>query len=119
MPGVFKRFFDVVVGMARAVHVLTLPMAVYVDDCALIGAIRAVAGGQDATGVHDATSWCGEHAHGFVRFDGGSTFAMASSKGFTSGQVRYEVDALFMGLNMGKGWLRPLPGGVGDEVLRN
>ena len=39
MPGTFKRFFDVVVGMARSVHVLTLPMAVYVDDCALIGAI--------------------------------------------------------------------------------
>ncbi len=39
MPGVFKVFFsDVVVGMARAHNVLTLPMCIYVDDCALIGA---------------------------------------------------------------------------------
>ena len=38
MPGAFKIFFaDVVVGMARAAAVLTLPMAVYVDDCSLIG----------------------------------------------------------------------------------
>ena len=38
MPGVFKIFFvDVVCGMARSEHVLTLPMPVYVDDCALIG----------------------------------------------------------------------------------
>ena len=38
MPGVFKIFFvDVVVGMARAASVLTLPMAIYVDDCGLIG----------------------------------------------------------------------------------
>ena len=38
MPGTFKIFFvDVVVGMARAAAVLTLPMAVYVDDCGLIG----------------------------------------------------------------------------------
>ena len=38
MPGTFKRFFvDVVVNMARSVRVLTLPMPVYVDDCALIG----------------------------------------------------------------------------------
>ena len=38
MPGTFKIFFaDVVVGMARAAAVLTLPMAIYVDDCSLIG----------------------------------------------------------------------------------
>ena len=42
MPGTFKRFFvDVVVNMARSVRVLTLPMPVYVDDCALIGACPA------------------------------------------------------------------------------
>lgn len=38
MPGVFKIFFvDVVVQMARAAHVLTLPMPVYVDDLCIIG----------------------------------------------------------------------------------
>jgi len=38
MPGVFKIFFvDVVVNMARAAQVLTLPMPVYVDDSGLIG----------------------------------------------------------------------------------
>ena len=38
MPGTFKVFFvDVVVQMARSLNVLTLPMAVYVDDCALMG----------------------------------------------------------------------------------
>ena len=38
MPGVFKIFFvDVVVNMARAAQVLTLPLPVYVDDCSLIG----------------------------------------------------------------------------------
>ena len=38
MPGTFKTFFvDVVVQMARSLHVLTLPMPVYVDDCSLIG----------------------------------------------------------------------------------
>jgi hypothetical protein len=43
MPGVFKMFFvDVVVNMARSVQVLTLPLPVYVDDCALIGAICMV-----------------------------------------------------------------------------
>ena len=42
MPGTFKIFFvDVVVGMARAHAVLTLPMAIYVDDCALIGCSQA------------------------------------------------------------------------------
>ena len=41
MPGTFKIFFaDVVVGMARAAQVLTLPMPIYVDDCALIGPDR-------------------------------------------------------------------------------
>ena len=38
MPGTFKVFFsDVVVGMARSEHVLTLPMPIYVDDCSAIG----------------------------------------------------------------------------------
>ena len=38
MPGTFKIFFvDVVVQMARSMHVLTFPMPIYVDDCALIG----------------------------------------------------------------------------------
>ena len=38
MPGVFKIFLvDVICGMARSEHVLTLPMTVYVDDCALTG----------------------------------------------------------------------------------
>ena len=38
MPGAFKLFFvDVFLGMARAVGVLTLPMAVWVDDTGLIG----------------------------------------------------------------------------------
>ena len=33
MPGVFKIFFvDVVLNMARAAHVLTIPLSVYVDD---------------------------------------------------------------------------------------
>lgn len=41
MPGVFKIFFvDVVVNMARAMQVLTLPMPVYVDDTGLIGPNR-------------------------------------------------------------------------------
>ena len=41
MPGTFKIFYaDVVVGMARAMHVLTLPMPVYVDDNCLIGPCR-------------------------------------------------------------------------------
>ena len=41
MPGTFKVFFcDVVMGMARDAHVLTLPMPVYVDDCTLIGPDR-------------------------------------------------------------------------------
>ena len=38
LPGTFKiSFTDVVVGMARSESVLTLPLAVYVDDCSLIG----------------------------------------------------------------------------------
>ena len=41
MPGVFKIFFaDVVVNMARSLRVLTLPMAIYVDDNGLIGEDR-------------------------------------------------------------------------------
>ena len=59
MPGVFKRFFDVVVGMARAVHVLTLPMAVYVDDCALIGAIRGAVDREMVCFHHFAATVCG------------------------------------------------------------
>ena len=39
MPGTFHIFFTkVICGMARACQILTLPMAVYVDDCGLIGA---------------------------------------------------------------------------------
>ena len=39
MPGTFKIFFtDVVMGMARAAAVLTLPTPVYVDDTCTIGA---------------------------------------------------------------------------------
>ena len=42
LPGTWKIFFtDVVVGVARSEEVLTLPMPVYVDDCALIGALAA------------------------------------------------------------------------------
>ena len=37
MPGTFKIFFDVLQQMARSDMVLTLPMAVHVDDCALVG----------------------------------------------------------------------------------
>jgi hypothetical protein len=38
MPGVFKIFFvDVVLNMARAAHVLTIPMSVYVDDLCATG----------------------------------------------------------------------------------
>merc|ERR1712086_363367 len=41
MPGTFKRFFvDGVVQMARSEQVLTLPMAIHVDDCALMGPDR-------------------------------------------------------------------------------
>ena len=41
MPGTFHRFFtSVIVGMARSENTLTLPMAVYVDDCALMGQCR-------------------------------------------------------------------------------
>ena len=41
MPGTFKKFLvDVVLGMARSVQVLTLPMLVWVDDCALVGEAR-------------------------------------------------------------------------------
>ena len=39
-PGTFKIFFtDVVVNMARSMAILTLPMPVFVDDMALIGAV--------------------------------------------------------------------------------
>jgi len=41
-PGTFKLLFvDVFLQMARSEAVLTLPMPVYVDDCALIGACAA------------------------------------------------------------------------------
>ena len=47
MPGTFKKFFvDVVVQMARSVHVLTLPMPVYVDDCTIIGPDRVIVDAQ-------------------------------------------------------------------------
>ena len=39
-PGVFHKFFSVFQAMARSVQVLTLPMAVHVDDCGLIGCSR-------------------------------------------------------------------------------
>ena len=42
LPGTWKLFFtDVMCGVARSEGVLTLPMPVYVDDCALIGAVAA------------------------------------------------------------------------------
>ena len=42
MPGTFKKFFvDGVVQMARSMHVLTLPMPIYVDDCTLIGPVES------------------------------------------------------------------------------
>ena len=41
MPGTWKIFFDVMIGTARSVGVLTLPMPVYVDDLALIGQVAA------------------------------------------------------------------------------
>ena len=41
MPGVFKIFFvDVVVQMARACQIISLPMAIHVDDCGLIGPVQ-------------------------------------------------------------------------------
>ena len=41
MPGVFKLLYkDMLLGMARSVNVLTMPMVVWVDDCGLIGAAR-------------------------------------------------------------------------------
>ena len=60
MPGTFKVFFaDVVVGMARSMRVLTLPMPIYVDDCTLIGKCQVeVDAEMDA--FHDwALSICG------------------------------------------------------------
>ena len=49
LPGVWKIFFsDVLVGMARSEQKLTLPMTVFVDDAALIG---ADAGQVDAEGA--------------------------------------------------------------------
>ena len=42
LPGTWKIFFsDVVVGLARSENVLTLPLAVYVDDTGLCGADRS------------------------------------------------------------------------------
>lgn len=39
-PGVFKIFFqDVLLQMARSEMLLTLPMAVHVDDCGMVGAL--------------------------------------------------------------------------------
>ena len=38
VPGTWKVFFtDVIVGVARSEQIITLPMPIYVDDCALIG----------------------------------------------------------------------------------
>lgn len=49
LPGTWKMFFtDVMVGVARSEGVLTLPMPIYVDDCALIGGDLALT---DAEGV--------------------------------------------------------------------
>ena len=49
MPGTWKVFFtDVMIGVARSEGVLTMPMPVFVDDCALIGAEAAKV---DAEGV--------------------------------------------------------------------
>jgi hypothetical protein len=49
VPGTWKVFFtDVIVGVARSELVITLPMPVYVDDCALIGAVASMV---DAEGV--------------------------------------------------------------------
>ena len=49
MPGVFKVFYDCVIGMARAFNVITLPIAVHVDDSALMGAsVRQVQREMDA-----------------------------------------------------------------------
>ena len=60
MPGTFKKFLvDVVLGMARSEQVLSLPMLVWVDDCAIVGAAREAV---DAAMVrfHDwASSICG------------------------------------------------------------
>ena len=40
-PGTFKCFYtDVVVGMARYFDIIKLPMAIYVDDCGLIGRFK-------------------------------------------------------------------------------
>ena len=49
MPGTWKIFFtDVMIGVARSEGVLTLPMPVYVDDCAAIGPVAAQV---DAEGI--------------------------------------------------------------------
>ena len=43
MPGTFHIFFsEVVVGMARSELILTLPMAIRVDDCGFIGRQQSV-----------------------------------------------------------------------------
>ena len=60
MPGVFKIFFsDVVVNMARAENVLTLPMPIYVDDMGLIGHSASVVLAEMAMFQAWATMVCG------------------------------------------------------------
>ena len=55
LPGVFKIFFvDVLVNMARSAMVLTLPMEVYVDDAAIVGAIA----GHVDEAMGDFQDWC-------------------------------------------------------------
>lgn len=49
VPGTWKVFFsDVVIGVARSEQVITLEMPIYVDDCALIGAVANMV---DAEGI--------------------------------------------------------------------
>jgi hypothetical protein len=60
MPGTFKIFYaDVIVGMARSMHVLTLPMPVYVDDNCLIGPCREEVDSEMIGFQHWARDTCG------------------------------------------------------------
>ena len=68
MPGTFKVFFDVVCGMARSVHVLTLPMCVYVDDCGLIGS-------EENYSIKSMEALYGLEREGEVKTAGGSVVA--------------------------------------------
>ena len=62
MPGTFKIFFvDVVCQMARSEMVLTLPMAIYVDDIGLVGPERD-ATDKEMVAFHEwAEETCGVH----------------------------------------------------------